>query len=75
MASLCAMTLWRFGRRIGIAAWLFVAVILLGSVGLGWHYAIDGYAALIGVALLWRVAGWAARSWVRRTEVLSQATA
>ena len=71
MAGLCAMTIWRFNRCFGVAAWLFVLIILLGSVGLGWHYAIDGYASLIGVAILWRLAGWAAQSWIRRTDAVT----
>jgi hypothetical protein len=73
MASLCAITIWRLNRCCGVAAWLFVLCILIGSVGLGWHYAIDGYASLIGVAILWRFAGWAAQFWVRRTDAVSPA--
>ena len=70
MAGLCAMTAWRLNRGLGIAAWLFAALVLIGSVGLGWHYAIDGYAALIGVAILWRLAG-AAQVWIDRTDRLA----
>lgn len=29
-------------------------MILFGSVYLGWHYAVDGYVAIIGVLLIWR---------------------
>jgi hypothetical protein len=29
----------------------------LGSVALGWHYAVDGYAATLIAILVWRFAG------------------
>lgn len=44
----------------GWVRWVFVAYTVttfLGSVMLGWHYAIDGYAAVLGVVLIWRMAG------------------
>ena len=45
----------------GALLWAFAIVILLGSIYLGWHYALDGYVALLACVLLWRVAGWAVR--------------
>ena len=30
--------------------WGFAAVIMIGSVHLGWHYAVDGY---LGAAVAW----------------------
>jgi hypothetical protein len=36
-------------------------VILLGSVHLGWHYAVDGYAGLLLGWLAWIAAGPVAR--------------
>ena len=44
----------------GWVRWVFVAYTVttfLGSVMLGWHYAIDGYAAVLGVMLIWWLAG------------------
>jgi hypothetical protein len=44
----------RFGARL--PTWLatvFMLAILIGSVHLGWHYAIDGLASLVGVAAIW----------------------
>jgi len=46
-------------RRLGIALGLFTAFILIGSVHLGWHYAIDGYVAIAMTWLIWRIVGWA----------------
>jgi hypothetical protein len=37
----------------GRALAAFAVVIFLGSVMLGWHYAIDGYVGAAGVAAIW----------------------
>ena len=36
---------------------LYAVAILVGSVHLGWHYAIDGYVAAIMVWVIWMVSG------------------
>ena len=38
--------------------WGFTGLTLVGSVALGWHYAVDGYAGILLAWLMWRVAGW-----------------
>jgi hypothetical protein len=45
-------------RLLGLALGLFTAIILIGSVHLGWHYAIDGYAGMLGTYAIWRAVGW-----------------
>jgi hypothetical protein len=37
----------------------FCAVILFGSVHLGWHYAVDGYFSIIATVAIWKIVGWA----------------
>jgi hypothetical protein len=49
---------WANGRRLGIAFGFFALLILLGSVHLGWHYAIDGYVSILVTWLIWRAVGW-----------------
>ena len=56
-STLLALALWLWRRWAGVLGWLMVAVTLFGSVALGWHYAVDGYAALVGMLALWWVAG------------------
>lgn len=61
MATLVALLAWRLHRVAGIALTIFAALILVGSVHLAWHYAIDSYAGIvIGIASWW-VAGPLAR--------------
>jgi len=60
-STLFALLGWRVNRLAGIAYTAFAVVILVGSVHLGWHYAIDGYLAAVLVAALWYGTGWALR--------------
>jgi hypothetical protein len=57
-STLMAIYAFHHSRWLGRVMVAFVGIILIGSVYLGWHYAIDSYAG-IGVALVgWRVARW-----------------
>ncbi|TFH23409.1 MAG: phosphoesterase PA-phosphatase [Myxococcales bacterium] len=60
---LMALMGWRVGRCVGLAYTVFAAVIVLGSVHLGWHYAIDGYVSIVAVLAIWWGAGRFARWW------------
>lgn len=44
-------------RAAGWALGLFALAILISTVHLGWHYAIDGYAGILGTLLIWRAVG------------------
>ena len=56
-----ALLFFLLGRRVhrglGLGLGVFLALILVGSVHLGWHYAIDGYLAMLGTWLIWRLVG------------------
>jgi hypothetical protein len=49
----------RISRSLTWAALGFLAVILFGSVHLGWHYAVDGYFSIAATVLIWKAVGWA----------------
>lgn len=57
MALLFVLVTWNAHRWAGWLALAYFAVILIGSVHLGWHYAIDGYAMIPGVLAIWWVVG------------------
>ena len=59
MAFLMALLGWRIRRALGIVLTAYVVAIQIASVHLGWHYAIDGYAGIIGTYAIWRLVGWA----------------
>lgn len=44
---------WRVHRGLGTAFAIFAAITFLGSIHLGWHYAIDGYVAAAAVPAIW----------------------
>lgn len=44
-------------KRVGVLMWIFAGIIMVGSVVLGWHYAVDGYAGAILAWVIWRVVG------------------
>lgn len=47
----------RAPKHIRAVAWLFTAVIFIGSIHLGWHYAADGLVAWAAMAAIWWGAG------------------
>ena len=47
LATLNALFLFEFSRKAGLAALCYVVLVLASSVYLAWHYAIDGYAAIL----------------------------
>lgn len=55
IAALFTLTVWRW-RWVRCAGFAFTALVVVGSVHLGWHYAVDSYISIAGVWLIWRVA-------------------
>jgi hypothetical protein len=46
MITLNALFIGEFSRRWALAMWAYAALVMISSVYLAWHYAIDGYASL-----------------------------
>lgn len=57
IAVLCTLAASRIHKVFGYILAAFTAVILIGSVHLGWHYAIGGYFAAASTWGLWWLAG------------------
>jgi hypothetical protein len=57
-AVLFALLGWKTRRWLGIALTAYAVLIGLGSVHLGWHYAVDGYVSIIATLSIWKAVGW-----------------
>lgn len=53
MATIIALLLRRL--RLAWFGWPFLALIFIGSVHLGWHYAVDGIVSVVGTLAIWKV--------------------
>lgn len=62
MATLFALAGRHLSLWLGRMLMLYGVVIFIGSIHLGWHYAVDGYASVIGTVLLWSLVGRATKT-------------
>jgi hypothetical protein len=57
-----AIALWiafvvqTFAPRVAVLGYIYFTLILVGSVLLGWHYAIDGVASIVIALIAWQIA-------------------
>lgn len=58
VATMNALFLYEYNRLAGLAGFVYVTVILVSSILLGWHYAIDGYVSIATVWLLHLALKW-----------------
>lgn len=61
MPTLYALAARATSPRLAAAFAGYAGLILLGSVHLGWHYAIDGYFSVVAVVAFWKLSGWLVR--------------
>lgn len=57
MVTLFAIIGWKNGRALGVALSIYAIIIVVGSIHLGWHYAVDDYVAIVCTVILWKAAG------------------
>lgn len=56
-AVLFAAVAYRLNRAFGHAMAAYALLIFIGSIHLGWHYAVDGIVAAVAALAIWTVAG------------------
>lgn len=54
---LYALVGFRVRRWLGAGFAAHAFLTLLGSIHLGWHYAVDGYVSVVAVIVIWRFVG------------------
>jgi hypothetical protein len=58
IATLFVLIGFKLGRSVGLGFLAYAALILLGSVHLGWHYAVDGYFSIAATIVIWKAVAW-----------------
>jgi membrane-associated phospholipid phosphatase len=64
----CAMLAMAADRVVGWLLWIFTLTVLVGSVHLGWHYAVDGIGGLLLAFGCWRLSQRVVAWWLRRID-------
>ncbi|MBU0800743.1 MAG: phosphatase PAP2 family protein [Alphaproteobacteria bacterium] len=58
LAFLFVLVAWKTNRKAGWFFTAYLVLMMMGSVHLAWHYAIDGYFGIIMTYAIWRAVGW-----------------
>ena len=62
MPLLGACAAWRSSRWLAYAFLAYALVLWIGTIHLGWHYAVDGEVSALLIYPIWRLSGWLATS-------------
>lgn len=57
IAALLVFYTAKFSRIVASVFLVYCVLIMISSVYLGWHYAIDGYVGIVGTWLIWWLSG------------------
>jgi hypothetical protein len=57
-AVLLSLAGFKVSKLVGFSLSIFAVIIMIGSVHLGWHYAVDGYIGTFGAYIIWHGTGW-----------------
>ncbi len=57
LAVLFACAAWHVSRPLGWLMTAYAGIVWIGSIHLGWHYALDGVVALVATLGLWKLSG------------------
>jgi hypothetical protein len=66
VAVLNAILGWQLSRKVGWFLTIFAVFIMIGSVHLGWHYAVDSYASALAIPFIWKLSGMIVEYWYSR---------
>jgi hypothetical protein len=70
LAFLFYLAIRQHNRAFGRIFLAFLIVIMVGSVHLGYHYAIDGYVSIITTAIIWALCGSRSRARIAKMSPL-----
>lgn len=57
IAAWCALVVKRYWPKLAFVGWIYTLLIFVGSVHLGWHYALDGIVSFALLIIAYSVAG------------------
>jgi hypothetical protein len=63
VAVLNAVLGWHLSAVAGWLLTVFAVLIVIGSVHLGWHYAVDAYASVLAVPFIWKLSAAIVERW------------
>jgi hypothetical protein len=61
IAFLFFLAMRKISKPMGVFFGIFFVLTVISSIHLGYHYAVDGYVAIIGTGLIWLLSGKVAR--------------